>query len=419
VDYLPRNGRSKVTGTVLGTWHAASDMRRLLPVRPQVRPRLIVIAKAPVPGLSKTRLCPPCTPVQAAAVAEAALADTLAATWTSRRPAGARPRWAGGPGCRGHQGGPTAGRRAGRADRRCLRGLRRPGPVDRHGHPAGDARLLRRCVDALMAPGIDAALGPALDGGWWAAGLRRPIAVPSRRPMSTGQTLRPAAPASRGLGLQFAELPTLSDVDVWEDALSVSVSMSIRGWQPAGASRPRWRRSAARGWRVSMDLVTRTGSGCRWSSSAGSATPTPWTARCRRVLRRCRCRLRTGPRQNVVALAAAGIPALASMWPPSAVHLAWTRGACVRTIRLRPVPVPAVARPSLLDGNGGIGGDLSAAGPARDPRKAGGQDPHRGGGTGGRRGRLRRGSRPPPVVLVVPVGTGGCRRPRAPGAACR
>jgi dTDP-L-rhamnose 4-epimerase len=30
VDYLPRNGRSKVTGTVLGTWRAASDMRRLL-----------------------------------------------------------------------------------------------------------------------------------------------------------------------------------------------------------------------------------------------------------------------------------------------------------------------------------------------------------------------------------------------------
>jgi hypothetical protein len=30
VDYLPRNGRSKVTGTVLGTWQAASDMRRLL-----------------------------------------------------------------------------------------------------------------------------------------------------------------------------------------------------------------------------------------------------------------------------------------------------------------------------------------------------------------------------------------------------
>jgi uncharacterized protein len=36
-----------------------------------------VIAKQPRPGLVKTRLCPPCTPVEASAVAAAALADTL------------------------------------------------------------------------------------------------------------------------------------------------------------------------------------------------------------------------------------------------------------------------------------------------------------------------------------------------------
>lgn len=30
VDYRPRVGRSKVTGTVRGTWHAVQDMRRLL-----------------------------------------------------------------------------------------------------------------------------------------------------------------------------------------------------------------------------------------------------------------------------------------------------------------------------------------------------------------------------------------------------
>ena len=30
VDYRPRVGRSKVTGTVRGTWHAVHDMRRLL-----------------------------------------------------------------------------------------------------------------------------------------------------------------------------------------------------------------------------------------------------------------------------------------------------------------------------------------------------------------------------------------------------
>jgi len=40
---------------------------------------LVVIAKAPLPGRSKTRLCPPCTPHEAAALAEAALRDTLAA----------------------------------------------------------------------------------------------------------------------------------------------------------------------------------------------------------------------------------------------------------------------------------------------------------------------------------------------------
>lgn len=38
---------------------------------------LLVIAKAPVPGRVKTRLCPPLTPTEAAAVAAAALADTL------------------------------------------------------------------------------------------------------------------------------------------------------------------------------------------------------------------------------------------------------------------------------------------------------------------------------------------------------
>ena len=49
---------------------------------------LLVIAKDPRPGHCKTRLCPPCRPEQAAQLAAAALADTLAvvaATPAARR----------------------------------------------------------------------------------------------------------------------------------------------------------------------------------------------------------------------------------------------------------------------------------------------------------------------------------------------
>jgi hypothetical protein len=37
VPYTPRVGRSKVTGTLRGTWHAVRDMRAVLaePARPQ------------------------------------------------------------------------------------------------------------------------------------------------------------------------------------------------------------------------------------------------------------------------------------------------------------------------------------------------------------------------------------------------
>ena len=41
--------------------------------------QIMVIAKEPVPGRVKTRLTPPYTPAEAAELAEAALADTLAA----------------------------------------------------------------------------------------------------------------------------------------------------------------------------------------------------------------------------------------------------------------------------------------------------------------------------------------------------
>jgi len=59
---------------------------------------LVVMAKAPVAGRCKTRLCPPLDPAQAATLAEAALADTLqTVAWTPADRHGMRPRPQGGP----------------------------------------------------------------------------------------------------------------------------------------------------------------------------------------------------------------------------------------------------------------------------------------------------------------------------------
>ncbi len=83
VDYAPRveGGRSKVTGTLGGTLRTIVDMSR---TSGGMRCRSWSWPSSPRPGQAKTRLCPPCTPAQAAAVASAALADTLDAAGATR-----------------------------------------------------------------------------------------------------------------------------------------------------------------------------------------------------------------------------------------------------------------------------------------------------------------------------------------------
>ena len=108
---------------------------------PQV-PHVLVMAKSPVPGRVKTRLCPPCTPAEAAALAEAALADTLeavAACGAGRRILaldGAPGPWlpAGFEVVAQCQGQPQP------APHPRLGDGRRAGRADRHGHPPGDGR---------------------------------------------------------------------------------------------------------------------------------------------------------------------------------------------------------------------------------------------------------------------------------------
>jgi uncharacterized protein len=186
---------------------------------------LIVISKAPVPGRSKTRLCPPCDPAEAARLAEAALCDTLAAvahTPATRRllaldgePGAWFP-----PGFELHpQSGNGLGERLGDA----LGLARGPALVVGMDTPQLTAGLLIAAGRRLLEPGADAVLGPAVDGGYWAIGLKRP----DRRvfegvPMSTPYTARAQLLRLLALGLRTASLPALRDVDTIDDARRVA-----------------------------------------------------------------------------------------------------------------------------------------------------------------------------------------------------
>ena len=181
---------------------------------------LLVIAKEPVPGRVKTRLVPPCTPQQAAALAEAALADTLHAVLAAP------------------------------ARRRVLVLDGEPGPWLPPGFD-----IVPQCGDGLderlagafaavhgpalligmdtpqLTPGLlavdwevaDAWFGPAADGGFWGLGLWAPDAALVRGvPMSTADTGAVQRARLHAAGLRVAELPRLRDVDTAADAVAVA-----------------------------------------------------------------------------------------------------------------------------------------------------------------------------------------------------
>jgi glycosyltransferase A (GT-A) superfamily protein (DUF2064 family) len=188
---------------------------------------LLVIAKEPVAGLVKTRLCPPLTPEQAARLALAALLDTLAAC--ERAADGARLVLV----LEGRQGPwlppgwdviPQRG--AGLAERLDAAFADVGGPALLVGMdtPQLAPLLVAEGLGPLLA-GRDAVFGPASDGGYWAIGLREPdprvfAGVPMSR-VYTGAIQRARLAA---LGLRTRDLPELRDVDDIHSARAVAAA---------------------------------------------------------------------------------------------------------------------------------------------------------------------------------------------------
>ena len=192
---------------------------------------LVVLAKEPVAGRSKTRLCPPLRPEQAAEVAEAALVTTLRAV--SAAHAGRRVlALAGDPGpwlspgfdvVRQRGGGGHAERLA-----QAFEDVGAPAILIGMDSPQVTPTMLDRATELLSRPDTDAVLGPAEDGGWWAIGLRRAdprvfLGVPMSRP----DTGRRQLARLRALGLRTRLLQPLRDVDRFADA--VAVARTARG----------------------------------------------------------------------------------------------------------------------------------------------------------------------------------------------
>ncbi len=188
---------------------------------------VLVMAKSPVAGRVKTRLCPPCTPVEAAALAEAALADTLdavAASSADRRIVALD----GAPGPWLPPGFQIVPQVDGPFDRRLAAAWAAaggPGVQIGMDTPQVTARLLDEALWALDS--TSAALGLAVDGGWWAIGLRRPDArVFHGIPMSTSGTGDAQLGRMIDLGLDVTALPALVDLDTIADLPTVTADGS-------------------------------------------------------------------------------------------------------------------------------------------------------------------------------------------------
>ncbi len=214
-------------------------------------PALIVLAKAPAPGVAKTRLSPPLTLAAAAAFAAAALADTVAVARAV-------------PGCAVRIAHPQGAESAIRA----ALGAAMPPCVALPAVATADVGAAMawamacafdggvRCVAliggdlpslppayiaaafAALDRGADVALGPAEDGGYYLVATREPqpelfAGIAWSTPAVFAQTAARAA----SLGLAVATLPPWYDIDGATDLLRCARDLDADAAHPARATR--------------------------------------------------------------------------------------------------------------------------------------------------------------------------------------
>lgn len=217
--------------------------------------RMLVVAKAPVPGRVKTRLAAGVGDEAAAGLAAAALADTLVAATAAVGAVRcvlaldgdlADPAVVDGPllaalvegWCVVPQVAGDLGVRLAAAHASCG-----PGPVVQVGMDTPQATPDDLLAVARGLADDDAVLGPAVDGGWWVLGVRDPqvAAALVDVPMSTPTTGADTHAALLAAGWRVGTAATLDDVDTAADAVRVAAlapgSRFARRWHEVAGVR--------------------------------------------------------------------------------------------------------------------------------------------------------------------------------------
>ncbi|MBW4024217.1 MAG: glycosyltransferase [Proteobacteria bacterium] len=216
-----------------------------------------VMAKAPQAGRSKTRLCPPLTPEQAAAMSAAFLRDTTENMAAAARRAPVRSYAAYAPAgteallreclapetalllADGSPEMPEGVKGFGRCLLHAIQGMLDAGHaaagVLSSDSPTIPTAYLVQAATLLLAPGDRAVLGPADDGGYYFLGLKAPHAAMFRDIAWSTETVADETRArAREIGLDLVELAPWYDVD---DAASLGVLLRETAGYAAPASR--------------------------------------------------------------------------------------------------------------------------------------------------------------------------------------
>jgi rSAM/selenodomain-associated transferase 1 len=204
------------------------------------------MAKAPQAGRSKTRLCPPLLPEQAAALSAAFLRDVTGnmaeaarlapiVPYAAYAPLGAeallQQHLAPGTALLLADGSPSMPPGVdgfGRCLLHAVHGMLAAGHaaacVLNSDSPTLPTRILRQAAEILLAPGDRAVLGPADDGGYYLLGVKAPhAALFADIAWSTDSVAGQTRARARSIGLELLELDTWYDVD---DAPSLRLLLS-------------------------------------------------------------------------------------------------------------------------------------------------------------------------------------------------